>query len=123
MQRTSHRLASWVYATLFGVAATYHFFVLLDSDMPHVLVGRHLIFFLVDGSFAALLWFWPRWLFLPVGILTVQQFYSHGGNVWRAWHHGRVDALGTFTLSALVVLCFLVAQGMLKRRCTKTCGT
>jgi len=123
MQQTSHRAASWVFATLFGVAATYHFFVLLDSEMPHALVMRHLVFFLVDATFAALAWFWPRWLLLPVVVLTVQQTWSHGGHVWQAWQHRHIDPLGTFTIGALFVLTFLVAQDLIKQRCTRTCGT
>jgi hypothetical protein len=115
MQQTQRRLASWVYATLFGVAATYHFFVLMDAEMPHAMALRHLVFFLIDGSFATLAWSWPRWIIIPVGVLTIEQFVAHAGNVWRAWHHGQFDPIGTLTLSGLLVLCYLVVQDIGQR--------
>jgi hypothetical protein len=118
MQKTPHRLASWVYSALFGSVATYHFFTLLDSEMPHAIVVRHLIFFAVDAAFATLTWFWPRWLLIPVGILTVQQFYSHAGYVWRAWHRGQFDSLGTLTLFGLATLVIVLLQDEYKRRRT-----
>jgi hypothetical protein len=117
MHRTSPRLASWIYATLFGTVATYHFFVLLDSTMPHAMALRHLVFCVVDGTFAALLWFWPRWLLVPVSILTVEQFWAHAGYVWRLWHNSRqISWFGLITLSGLVVLLLQLVLEEFKRR-------
>ena len=110
MRTLPHRLASWIYAALFGCVATYHFFTLLAAEMPHALVVRHLIFFVVDAAFAVLIWKWPRWLLIPCGLLTVQQIWSHGGHVWHAWHNGRLDAFGTFSLSGLIVLMILLIR-------------
>ena len=110
MRTLPHRLASWIYAVLFGCVATYHFFILLDAEMPHAVVVRHLIFFVVDAAFAVLIWKWPRWLLIPCGVLTVQQIWSHGGHVWNAWRHGQIAAFGTFVLSALIVLMILLVR-------------
>lgn len=124
MLHKSHRLASWIYASLFGSVATYHFFTLLDSEMPHAFVVRHLIFCIVDATFAALTWFWPRWLLLPVAALTAQQFYSHAGHVWQAWHSGhQISWAGVLTLAGLTALVILLLQEELQRARTKTCGT
>ncbi|HXB61723.1 MAG TPA: hypothetical protein VNU94_02580 [Acidobacteriaceae bacterium] len=117
MQPTPRRLASWIFATLFATVATYHFFVLLDAEMPRAIVLRHLVFCVVDTAFAALIWFWPRWLLIPVGVLTVEQFHAHAGHDWHLWHDSRQIAwFGLFTLSAQVVLCFLIVVDMVKRR-------
>jgi len=118
MRPLRHRLASSIYAALFGCVATYHFFVLLDSEMPHAIVVRHLIFFVIDAAFAVLVWKWPRWLLIPCGLLTVQQIWSHGGHVWNAWHTGHFDAFGTFVISALIVLMALLARETLMQRNT-----
>lgn len=116
MQKTPRRLASWVYATLFGSMATYHFFVLLDSEMAHAMVLRHLIFCLVDAAFTVLVWFWPRWLLIPVSLLTVEQFHAHAGHVWHLWHEQReISWLGLITLSGLAILCFQLLLDELKR--------
>lgn len=119
MYRTSHRLASWIYSTLFATVATYHFFVLLDAEMPHAVALRHLVFCLVDAAFAALVWYWPRWLLFPVVLLTVEQFWAHAGHDWHMWHDQRmIPWFGVFTLSAQVVLCFLIAQDLVKQKQT-----
>lgn len=115
MHRPPRRLASWICATLFATMATYHFFTLLDAEMPHAAVLRHLVFVVVDAAFAALVWWWPRWLLVPISILTVEQFRAHGGSVWRSWHKGEFDPLGTITLAGLAILCLLLVKDEFKR--------
>jgi hypothetical protein len=105
MQPTPRKLASWIYATLFATVATYHFFILLDAEMPHAAALRHLVFFIVDAAFAALVWFWPRWLLIPVAVLTAEQFWAHAGHVWLIWHDSReISWLGLITLIGLSAL-------------------
>jgi hypothetical protein len=116
MHHKSHRLASWIYTVLFGSVAVYHFFTLLDSEMPHAIVVRHLVFCLVDAAFAGLTWTWPRWLLIPVGLLTVQQFWSHAGHVWQIWHSsGQISWPGVLTLGGLTILVIVLIQDELKR--------
>ncbi len=109
--------------------ATYHFFTLLDSEMPHAFVVRHLIFCVVDAAFAGLIWFWPRWLLIPVGVLTVQQFYSpthemYGTSGICGMTKDNISWLGVLTLFGLTTLVFLLLHDEFKRlRSLKTCGT
>jgi hypothetical protein len=100
MRHKSHRLASWIYTALFASVATYHFFTLLDSEMPHAFVLRHLVFCILDAAFAALTWMWPRWLLIPIGLLR---------------HHGQFDPLGTLTLFGLATLVTMLVLDEFKR--------
>jgi hypothetical protein len=116
MPNTPHRPASWVYAALFTAIATYHFFVLLDSEMVHTIAMRHLVFCLIDAAFAVLVWLWPRWLLLPVGVLTVEQFHAHAGHVWSLWNDGRqISWLGLLTLTGLATLVCVLLLDEYKR--------
>lgn len=48
-------------------------------------VWRHVLFVMIDMSFAGLLLWRPIWLIWPYTALAVQQLKSHGGPAWIVW--------------------------------------
>jgi hypothetical protein len=69
---------------------------------------RHTLFFILDGSMAAVALWRPRILWVPLSLFLVQQTTTHGRDVWRAWNDQRDVAW--FSLSTML---FLIAGAAL----------
>jgi hypothetical protein len=101
MKRSLDRLPL-VLAALFGTGALFHLVGFVAPSVGNAASpGRHAVFVLINGAFAAAFFFRFRWTIVPVLGLAAQQAYGHGTDLIQAHAEGRVD------VQSLVVLLFL----------------
>jgi len=98
-----------------ALAVVYHLgtFGLAWAHLDAV-AGRHFVFAGIDATLSLLLLRRPRWLIVPVSILAVQAFWSHGRGIWIAWQNARqVDWISA---AVLVYLPFLLYAAIWRAR-------
>ncbi len=104
-----------VLAVLFGVGALFHAVGVVAPGLGNASSsGRHAVFVLINGLFAAGFFFRQRWIIVPALALIAQQAYSHGTDLARAWAEGRTDVQSLLVLLFLPVV--LIAALHLARR-------
>jgi hypothetical protein len=100
--------AAFAFTALFHLAA-----ILLPSLAPGSSASRHAAFVAINTGVVAGLLRRPPWFVWSFAVLTAQQLYSHGLDVWRAWSGaGRID-----WMSLAVLAIMLLTMGTLVR-CT-----
>jgi hypothetical protein len=105
----------FVLAALFGAGALFHAVGVVAPGLGNASSsGRHAVFVLINGFFAAAFFFRQRWVIGPVIALVAQQAYSHGTDFARARAEGRVDGQSLLVLLFLPVV-LLVALRLVKR--------
>jgi hypothetical protein len=70
-------------------------------------IRRHILFILVDGIFATLVFLDVWWTYIPLTCLLLQQAWSHGQEICQSARERRVDWLGIVAMVTLTV-CLLV---------------
>lgn len=102
-------------AALFGAGALFHVAGVIAPGIGNdSSSGRHAVFVLINGFFAAAFFLRRRWIIVPVLALVAQQAYSHGTDLARAHAEGRSDVQSLLVLLFLPVV--LVAALRLARR-------
>src|SRR2546430_9906204 len=86
LRHRSYKRTFYLFAILFAAASIYHALPLLRSSFP--IRGphwRHGLFVLIDAIFCGLVLARPRWLAIPLTVLTVYSLWSHGTGAWKLW--------------------------------------
>jgi hypothetical protein len=103
-------LAFRLAATAFAFAAAYHAAAMAVPAFARIAYPasypllRHVVFVLIDGSFAWLFLSRPIWLIWPYSILTIQVISGHDGATWRLWHQkGRIDGISVASVIGVVL--------------------
>ena len=105
------RGARLVAAIALIVSATRHVTLALQGDAS---VARHWLFVAINVGLAVLLVRWPRAALYATVILSLQQMYSHGTELFRS-----IEGPGPFDFASLAVCLFfpaLIALLVLERR-------
>ncbi|WP_394846346.1 hypothetical protein LZC95_02640 [Pendulispora brunnea] len=79
------RLVLRALAPIFVCAALFHVYRVV-APVPDEPTWRHALFIGLNLLIAAGLWYEPRRLLVPFGLLTAQQLMSHGGSLYTVWH-------------------------------------
>lgn len=91
-----------ILAAFFGMGALFHLVGVIAPGIGNApSSGRHAVFVLINGFFAAAFFLRRRWIIVPVLALVAQQAHSHGTDLVRAREEGRTD------VQSLLVLLFL----------------
>jgi len=101
-------------ALVFVVTALFHVVAILSPTLaPGAPPWRHALFVALNASVAIGLVWRPPGFVVGFALLTLQQLYSHGLDMWEAWHaDGRVDWMSL----AVVVVMPAVLFALLTRR-------
>ena len=96
---------------LFALGALFHVAALVDPGLGEASPPwRHLLFVVLNGTFAALFAWRPRWLFWAYLPLAAQQTWSHGAELVASsapWHEVQ-------SLLALVSIPLFLALAVLR---------
>lgn len=104
------RLALRALAPLFVCAALFHVYRVV-APVPDEPTWRHALFVGVNLLIAAGLWYEPRWLVAPFGLLTGQQLISHGSSLYGVWqmkHTIDWPSIGALLLMPVVFVLLLL---------------
>ena len=101
-------------AAAFLAAALYHLAAVLIPAFGEIAytatypLWRHVVFILINVTFAWLLVRQVRWVVWPFALLTLQIFNGHGRAAWMAWSRESrfawVDVLTTVGASVFLIL-------------------
>jgi hypothetical protein len=84
-------------------------------------IWRHVLFVIIDVSFAGLLLWRPIWLIWPYTVLAVQQLKGHGGWTWTVWQQeGRIAWVDLTTVVGLCIGFWLLLVDWRERRARNT---
>lgn len=110
-------------AAAFAFAAAYHTTAIVVPAFARIAYPttypllRHVVFVVIDGSFAWLFLWRPIWLIWPYSVLTIQVINGHGGAAWSMWHHERrVDWISLALVIGVVLGLWLLIADWRTRR-------
>jgi hypothetical protein len=105
------RLAFWIIAAAFALAALFHVAALVAPSIAEPSPPwRHLLFAATNVAVAVGMVRRPRLFVVAFALLTVQQVVSHGAYAWTLWaSEGRVDWASAVVLASMpAVLALLI---------------
>jgi hypothetical protein len=111
--RVASRPWSRVLAVAFGITALFHAAAIGSPSLaPGSSAYRHAVFVGIDAAVAVGLLLRPPWFVPAFGVLTAQQLYSHGLDLWGVWTRtGHIDWMSVAVLAIMPLTMATLVMG------------
>ena len=106
LARSNHNFFFKMYAALFTIAAMYHIIgLIIPDEILYLPRWRHGLFVIVDVILVFITLHRTKWSLLIIGVITLQQIYSHGTRAWTWYTNDQI--IDWISIVIIILLPFL----------------